>query len=133
MTALDLRHLLEDGELPGLVRGLEILKYEEGWTEEGQHEARLVARRTAPLRENDERCLQGTSYLTAGPGRSRLDVDRMLKAGNRVWSRRPHRALCDARLGFFHAPVPFLGDRWIRGVSATGVILFPRSATSRES
>jgi tellurite methyltransferase len=40
-----LRHLLEDGELPGLVSGLEILKYEEGWTGEGQHDARLVARR----------------------------------------------------------------------------------------
>jgi SAM-dependent methyltransferase len=39
------RHLLEDGELPGLVSGLEILEYQEGWTEEGRHEARLVARR----------------------------------------------------------------------------------------
>jgi SAM-dependent methyltransferase len=39
------RHLLEDGELPGLVSGLELLKYEEGWTEEGQHDARLAARR----------------------------------------------------------------------------------------
>jgi SAM-dependent methyltransferase len=38
------RHLLEDGELPGLVRGLEIVRYEEGWTEQGRHEARLVAR-----------------------------------------------------------------------------------------
>ena len=39
------RHLLEDGELPGLVSGLEILRYEEGWAEEGQHDARLIARR----------------------------------------------------------------------------------------
>ena len=39
------RHLLEDGELPGLIRGLEVLRYEEGWTEQGRHEARLVARR----------------------------------------------------------------------------------------
>ena len=39
-------HLLDDGELPGLVRGLEVLSYEEGWTDEGSHEARLVARRT---------------------------------------------------------------------------------------
>ena len=38
------RHLLEDGELPGLVRGLEVLRYEEGWTEQGRHEARPVAR-----------------------------------------------------------------------------------------
>lgn len=39
------RHLLEEGELPGLVAGLEFLRYEEGWTEEGRHEARLVAAR----------------------------------------------------------------------------------------
>jgi tellurite methyltransferase len=40
-----LRHLLGDGELAGLVRGLEILRYEECWMVEGRHEARLVARR----------------------------------------------------------------------------------------
>jgi hypothetical protein len=28
----------------GLVWGLEVLRYEEGWTEQGRHEARLVAR-----------------------------------------------------------------------------------------
>jgi tellurite methyltransferase len=39
------RFLLEDGELPGLVRGLEVVTYTEGWTEEGRHEARLVALR----------------------------------------------------------------------------------------
>lgn len=38
------RFLLEDGELPRLVQGLEIVSYTEGWTEEGRHEARLVAR-----------------------------------------------------------------------------------------
>jgi SAM-dependent methyltransferase len=38
-------HLLEDGELPGLVPGLEILRSQEGWLEGGRHEARLVARR----------------------------------------------------------------------------------------
>jgi tellurite methyltransferase len=38
-------HLLGAGELPGLVRGLEILRYDEGWQEEGRHEARLAARR----------------------------------------------------------------------------------------
>ncbi len=37
--------LLEDGELPGLVSSLEIVRYEEGWLDEGRHEARLVARR----------------------------------------------------------------------------------------
>ena len=40
-------HLLDDGELPGLVRGLEILRAEEGWLESGRHEARVVARRPA--------------------------------------------------------------------------------------
>jgi SAM-dependent methyltransferase len=39
------RHLLDDGELPGLVVGLEVIRYEESWTDEGRHEARLVARR----------------------------------------------------------------------------------------
>lgn len=39
------RFLLEEGELPGLVRGLEVVSYMEGWTEEGRHEARLVAMR----------------------------------------------------------------------------------------
>ena len=37
------RFLLEDGELPGLLQGLEPVSYTEGWTEEGRHEARLVA------------------------------------------------------------------------------------------
>lgn len=40
-------HVLEDGELPGLVRGLEVLHQQEGWLEGGRHEARLVARRGA--------------------------------------------------------------------------------------
>jgi SAM-dependent methyltransferase len=42
------RHLLEDHELPRLVVGLEILRYEEGWLDRGRHDARLVARRPAP-------------------------------------------------------------------------------------
>jgi SAM-dependent methyltransferase len=40
--------LLEDGELPSLVRGLEIVRYEEGWLDDGaepQHLARLLARK----------------------------------------------------------------------------------------
>jgi SAM-dependent methyltransferase len=41
------RHVLEEGELPGLVPGLEALRSEEGWLEGGRHEARLVARRPA--------------------------------------------------------------------------------------
>jgi hypothetical protein len=39
------RHLLDDGELAGLITGLEILRYEEGWTAEGRHVARLAARK----------------------------------------------------------------------------------------
>jgi hypothetical protein len=35
---------LDEGELPALVEGLEVLRYEEGWLEEGRHEARVVAR-----------------------------------------------------------------------------------------
>jgi tellurite methyltransferase len=41
------RFLLEDGELPRLLQGLEVVSYTEGWTDEGRHEARLVA--TRPL------------------------------------------------------------------------------------
>lgn len=40
-----LAHLLEDGELATLVSGLEVVRCEEGWFEEGRHEARLVARK----------------------------------------------------------------------------------------
>jgi SAM-dependent methyltransferase len=39
------RFLLDDGELPALIRGLEILSYVEDWSEEGRHEARLIARK----------------------------------------------------------------------------------------
>ena len=39
------RFLLEDGELPRLLQGLDLLSFSEGWTDEGRHEARLVARR----------------------------------------------------------------------------------------
>jgi len=41
------RYLLEEGELRGLVRGLEVVRLEESWSEAGRHEARLVARRPA--------------------------------------------------------------------------------------
>jgi tellurite methyltransferase len=40
-------HLLDDGELPTLIRGLDIVSCEERWFESGHHEARLVARRPA--------------------------------------------------------------------------------------
>ncbi|NIA25967.1 MAG: methyltransferase domain-containing protein [Gammaproteobacteria bacterium] len=35
-------HVLDEGELPGLVRGLTVVYYEEGWFDD-HHEARLVA------------------------------------------------------------------------------------------
>jgi tellurite methyltransferase len=37
--------LLEDKELRGLVSGLELVRYDEGWQDDGRHEARLLARR----------------------------------------------------------------------------------------
>lgn len=37
--------LLDDGELPGLVEGLEILHSEEDWGADDRHEARLLARK----------------------------------------------------------------------------------------
>ncbi len=40
-----LRYLIEDGEAPRLLRGLELVSYAEGWFAEGRHEARVVARR----------------------------------------------------------------------------------------
>ncbi|MBI2894314.1 MAG: methyltransferase domain-containing protein [Deltaproteobacteria bacterium] len=39
------RFLLEDGELARLVTGLEVLRLEEGWLDEGHHDARLLARK----------------------------------------------------------------------------------------
>jgi SAM-dependent methyltransferase len=40
-------YLLAEGELPGLIEavGLEVVRGEEGWLDEGRHEARVVARR----------------------------------------------------------------------------------------
>jgi tellurite methyltransferase len=44
-------YLLAEGELRAAADrlGLEVVRYEEGWLEEGRHEARLVARRPAHL------------------------------------------------------------------------------------
>ncbi len=39
------RFLLEDGELGGLLRGLDLVRLEESWSPANRHEARLVARR----------------------------------------------------------------------------------------
>jgi len=39
------RFLLEEGELRSLARGLEVMRYAEGWFDD-RHEARLVARKT---------------------------------------------------------------------------------------
>lgn len=41
-------YLLEDGELPTLVSGLEVVRFDEGWLESGRHEARIAARKPAP-------------------------------------------------------------------------------------
>ena len=38
--------LLEDGELAGLAGSLAVLRCDEGWFDEGRHEARLVARKS---------------------------------------------------------------------------------------
>jgi SAM-dependent methyltransferase len=38
-------YLIPEGELLTLVQGLEVILYEEGWVEEGRHEARVVARK----------------------------------------------------------------------------------------
>ena len=40
-----LPYLLNEGEAPSLVDGLEILHYEESWSMEDRHEARVVARK----------------------------------------------------------------------------------------
>ncbi|HEX8823450.1 MAG TPA: class I SAM-dependent methyltransferase [Archangium sp.] len=42
------RFLLDEGELPRLLHDLAVVSYTEGWTEEGRHEARLVATLRAP-------------------------------------------------------------------------------------
>ena len=42
-----LPYLLNEGEAPSLVDGLEILHYEEDWSMEDRHEARVVARKTS--------------------------------------------------------------------------------------
>ncbi|MFP2895569.1 class I SAM-dependent methyltransferase [Corallococcus sp. 4LFB] len=39
------RFLLDDGELPTLLQGLQSLSFTEGWTDTGRHEARMLARR----------------------------------------------------------------------------------------
>ncbi len=39
------RHLLEPGELPGLLPGLEVVQSSEGWTGEGRHEAHFLGQR----------------------------------------------------------------------------------------
>jgi SAM-dependent methyltransferase len=39
-------HLVDEGEARSFAAGLDILAYEEGWSDEGRHVARLVARRS---------------------------------------------------------------------------------------
>ena len=38
-------YLLEDDELPDLLEGLQILHYQQGWLDEGRHDAVAVAQR----------------------------------------------------------------------------------------
>jgi tellurite methyltransferase len=38
--------LLEDGELPSLLKGLEVVHYAEGWQADGRHDAVVVARKS---------------------------------------------------------------------------------------
>lgn len=38
-------YLLDEGELPRLVRGLEVVHYEEGWLADGRHDAAVVAKK----------------------------------------------------------------------------------------
>ena len=67
-----LHHLLEDGELPGLVPGLDVVHYEEGWTREG-----LSRRETGR-----EAIWSGTfdlMQLSATERRRKADVARRLK------------------------------------------------------
>ncbi len=45
-------YLLEEGEAPRLVEGLEILCYQEGWLAEGRHEALLIARNARPTKNS---------------------------------------------------------------------------------
>jgi tellurite methyltransferase len=40
-------YLLDEGELPRLANGLEIVHYEEGWLADGRHDAVLVARKSS--------------------------------------------------------------------------------------
>ncbi len=39
------RFLLDESELPTLIGDLEVVHYDEGWSDSGRHEARLIARR----------------------------------------------------------------------------------------
>jgi tellurite methyltransferase len=41
------RFLLDEGELPPLLPGLDLLRHDEGWTADGHHEAWVLARRPA--------------------------------------------------------------------------------------
>ncbi len=50
-------YLLEEGEAPGLLSGLLLLRYEEGWTDDGHHQARLLGRK--PVGGPPDRRLSG--------------------------------------------------------------------------
>lgn len=52
--------------------------------------------------------------LTVAGGAATLKPS-LARGGKRNWSRRPHR-VCDARAGFFHAPVPSSGTARFAGL-----------------
>ncbi len=59
------RFLLEEGELHGLVRGLEIVRLEESWSATGRHEARLVARRRQSGGGHASKCLLSSAWVSS--------------------------------------------------------------------
>lgn len=63
-------YLLEDGELPRLAEGLEILHHEEGWLADGRHDAVLVARRPQAAGRAVREADQGTDRDVAPASRS---------------------------------------------------------------
>ncbi len=61
--------LLDDGELPSLIQGLDHIKYEEGWLADGRHDAVVVAARSELLE-----AIAGAFADCAYPGDDHLTV-----------------------------------------------------------
>ena len=75
------------------------------WTWPGMRSRRRSVPPSTPDKESTISVVEASSILTARSIGLTLEYGRLLKAGKRTWSRWPHRAVCDARAGFFHAPV----------------------------